>query len=169
MPSPPPGTGSPPPGRTGHVLFPQGCSWHIATGLTSRCSRPGSTSWPAPSVSTRSGRPGCGPGTPSFLRGSRSWWEGGGAASAHCTVLSSHFSVIVAVFLFSCLLFDDFFSLSSGGPTLPSSLFPSLLPSFPPISFIIKANDTKVIFSHFLLAPDCFKNFLASPGGVLSS
>lgn len=35
------------------VLFPnQGCSWRTATGLTSKCSRPGSTSWPAPSVSS---------------------------------------------------------------------------------------------------------------------
>lgn len=39
--------------RSGHVLCPQGCSWPTATGSTSRCSPPGSTSWPAPSVSLR--------------------------------------------------------------------------------------------------------------------
>lgn len=33
------------------ALSPQGCSWRTATGSTSRCSRPGSTSWPAPWVS----------------------------------------------------------------------------------------------------------------------
>lgn len=39
------------PGWLAHAVSPQGCSWPTATGSMCRCSRPGSTSWPAPSVS----------------------------------------------------------------------------------------------------------------------
>lgn len=40
------------------MLSPQGCWWRTATGSTSRCSRRGSTSWPARSVSAGPGRAG---------------------------------------------------------------------------------------------------------------
>lgn len=51
------GTARPLPTASAHGLSLQGCSWPTATASTSRCSPPGSTSWPAPSVSPPSGLP----------------------------------------------------------------------------------------------------------------
>lgn len=96
-------------GDTPRRPLPQGCSWRTATGSTPRCSPPGSTSWPAPSVSTGRGG-GAGALTPppvpslSLCPVPSSWsWAGANLCSPHSPF--SHFSMIVVVFLFSCLLF----------------------------------------------------------------
>lgn len=76
-PQPPPKGWADPRPRGPRAFSPQGCSWPIATGSTSRCSRPGSTLRPAPWVSARPcpPRPPLCPCSPACRAAYRSHWH----------------------------------------------------------------------------------------------